>query len=311
MTSLRRHADVAAKCHDIFKKVSRAFLAHNLKDPARALSTESITYFRHATMMLQMAATIMRYSRLLRQYSPQRRAKNVSTLVCVENGVSNRQFSRFRRHTLPPCMSRHHSSLAPRPESSVALLDLQSSSKIEGEESQIATVTLQPGQVLRAESGAMLFMTEGVHMEATSGAAISSAMKRMLTGQNLMVTDFTYTGDKEGIVGLGTDFPSKILRLRLEDYPNSTIIAQKGAYLASNPSVNIELAFAKNFSAGFFGGEGFVLQKLEGEGDVLIKAGGTLVKKELEEGQSLRVTSGSLVAFTDTVDYGMCRWVVD
>lgn len=206
-------------------------------------------------------------------------------------------------------MSNDNTSLAPRPkETSVALLDLQSSSKIEGEESQIATITLKPGQVLRAESGSMLFMTSGVSMEATSGnAGMSGAMKRMLTGQNLLVTDFTYTGEKgEGTVALGTDFPSKILRLSLEDYPNSTLICQKGAYLASNPSVNIEMAFTKNFTSGFFGGEGFVLQKLEGEGDVLVKAGGTLVIKELEEGESLRVTSGSLVAFTDTVDYGAC-----
>mmetsp|Transcript_6999 Transcript_6999/g.12818 ORF Transcript_6999/g.12818 Transcript_6999/m.12818 type:complete len:483 (+) Transcript_6999:73-1521(+) len=197
------------------------------------------------------------------------------------------------------CLS---SSLAPRPDSSVALLDLQASAKIEGEESQIATVTLKPGQVLRAESGSMIFMTQGVEMEATADN-VSGAMKRFMTGQNLFVTDFRYTGESEGTVALGTDFPSKILRLRLEDYPNATLICQKSAYLASNPLVEIEMAFTKNFSSGFFGGQGFVLQKLQGQGDVLVKGGGTIVTKELKEGESLRVTSGSLVAFTDTVDY--------
>jgi uncharacterized protein (TIGR00266 family) len=181
-------------------------------------------------------------------------------------------------------------------------VDLQASAKIEGEESQIATITLKPGQTIRAESGSMIYMTEGVAMETSSD--VSSAMKRFMTGQNLFVTDFSYQGDKEGIVALGTDFPSKILRLHLADYPDQTLVCQKGAYLASNPNVTIEMAFTKNFSSGFFGGQGFVLQKLQGDGDVLVKAGGTLVTKELEEGETLRVASGSLVAFTATVDYG-------
>ena len=215
------------------------------------------------------------------------------TAVRLQRGVVSR-----RRYASSPV------PVAP-PQSSV--VDLQASAKIEGEESQIATISLQPGQTLRAESGSMIYMTEGVQME-TSSSGVSSAMKRFMTGQNLFVTDFTYDGKDSGTVALGTDFPSKILRLHLNDYPNQTLVCQKGAYLASNMSVNIELAFTKSFTSGFFGGEGFVLQKLEGDGDVLIKAGGTLVKKELDEGETLRVSSGSLVAFTSTVDYGTCRF---
>lgn len=198
----------------------------------------------------------------------------------------------------------------PLSESAVAgvALDLQTSAKIEGEESQIATITLRPGQTLRAESGSMIFMTEGVQMETSSDVSIG--MKRFMTGQNVFVTDFTYTGDSTGTVALGTDFPSKLLKLHLPDYPDSALVCQKGAYLASSPSINIEMAFTKSFTSGFFGGEGFVLQKLEGDGDVLIKAGGTLVTKELEEGESLRVTSGSLVAFTSTVDYGTYEYTI-
>jgi uncharacterized protein (TIGR00266 family) len=182
------------------------------------------------------------------------------------------------------------------------LIDFSISSKIEGEESQIATVKLRPNETLRAESGAMLYMTEGVEMD-TSLQNASSAFSRMMTGQNMFLSDFKYTGDKEGTVGLGTAFPSKILRLSLQDYENSTLICQRGAYLASNPSVDIQMEFTKSLSAGFFGGQGFILQRLSGQGDVLVKAGGTLVEKYLSEGETLRVTSGSIVAFTSTVNY--------
>lgn len=163
-------------------------------------------------------------------------------------------------------------------------------------------VTLRPGETLRAESGAMLFMTHGVEMNTDLQGA-SAAFSRFMTGQNVFLTDFTYNGDKQGMVGLGTDFPSKIVRLSLEDYDNSTLICQRGAYLASNPSVNIEMEFTKKLGTGFFGGQGFILQRLSGQGDVLVKAGGTLVEKDLEEGEVLRVTSGSIVAFTSTVEY--------
>jgi len=180
-------------------------------------------------------------------------------------------------------------------------VDFTTNAKIEGEESQIATIRLSPGERIRAESGSMLFMTQGVEMETSSSAR--DGMKRFLTGQNIFVTDFYYEGTKSGIVALGTRFPSKILKLTLQDYPDEKLICQKGAYLASNLDVNIEMEFTKNFQAGFFGGQGFVLQKLEGKGDVLLQAGGTLVRKDLDEGATLRISSGCLVAFTSTIDY--------
>eukprot|EP00339_Tiarina_fusa_P009971 CAMPEP_0117077800 /NCGR_PEP_ID=MMETSP0472-20121206/54837_1 /TAXON_ID=693140 ORGANISM="Tiarina fusus, Strain LIS" /NCGR_SAMPLE_ID=MMETSP0472 /ASSEMBLY_ACC=CAM_ASM_000603 /LENGTH=476 /DNA_ID=CAMNT_0004804245 /DNA_START=103 /DNA_END=1533 /DNA_ORIENTATION=- len=183
------------------------------------------------------------------------------------------------------------------------MIDFSISAKIEGEESQVAMVQLRPGETLRAESGAMLFMTHGVEMNTDLQGA-SAAFSRLMTGQNVFLTDFTYNGEKgQGTVGLGTDFPSKILRLSLEDYPGSTLICQRGAYMASNPSVDISMEATKSLSAGFFGGQGFILQRLSGAGDVLVKAGGTLVEKDLEEGETLRVTSGSIVAFTGSVDY--------
>ena len=124
-----------------------------------------------------------------------------------------------------------------------------------------------------------------------------------MTGQNLFFSDFQYTPTEgEGEIGLGTDLPAKILRLSLEDY-GSSLICQRGAYMASNPSVNIEMEYTKSLTAGFFGGQGFVLTRLVGEGDVLVKAGGTLVVKDLNENETIRVTSGSIVAFESSIDY--------
>jgi uncharacterized protein (TIGR00266 family) len=189
------------------------------------------------------------------------------------------------------------------------LIDFRIAAKVEGEESHVATIELHPGEILRAESGAMLYMTQGVVME-TKMAGASSAFTRMLTGQNVFLTDFHYDGagstpgsTSSGTVCLGTDFPSKILRFNLQECPNENLICQRGAFLAGNPSVNIEMEFTKSFSAGFFGGQGFVLLKLSGEGDVLVKGGGTVVNKELKDGETLRVASGSIVAFESTIEY--------
>jgi hypothetical protein len=159
-------------------------------------------------------------------------------------------------------------------------INFDTSSSIKGEESQILEIDLEPNQILRAESGAMLFMTQGVEMSTSLGGgagsgAISDGFKRMLTGQNMFVSDYTYNGP-EGTIGtlaLGTSFPSKIIRLSLQEYGNK-IICQKSAYLASEVDVDIQMEFAKKFTAGFFGGEGFILQGLIGNGDVFIKAGG-------------------------------------
>ncbi len=181
-------------------------------------------------------------------------------------------------------------------------IDFAVAARIEGQESQVAIVKLRPGEKLRAESASMLFMTKDVEMSTSINGA-SSAFQRMMTGQNIFLTEFTYNSDKgEGTVGLGADFPAKIMRLSLDDYGGS-IIAQRGAYLASNPTVDIQMEFTRTMSAGFFGGQGFILQRLSGEGDVLVKAGGALVEKELQDGEVLRVTSGSIVAFESSVHY--------
>jgi uncharacterized protein (TIGR00266 family) len=176
-------------------------------------------------------------------------------------------------------------------------IDFDVAATIEGNESQIITIRLEPHQVLRAESGAMMYMTDGVEMNTTTGGGLSSGFQRLLTGQNFFISDYTYNGDGDfGYVALGTDFPSKILRLNVNEY-GGKIICQKGALLCASHTIDIKMEFAKKFSAGFFGGEGFVLQALTGNGDVFVKAGGSLIRRDLSEGETLRASAGCLVAF--------------
>lgn len=197
--------------------------------------------------------------------------------------------------------------LAKKQEEEVALakpIDFDVSSRIEGSETQIVMVDLEPGQILRAETGSLLYMTDGVELETSLGGGLSAGLKRYMTGQNMFISDFKYHGEEgtAGTVALGTEFPSKIIRVTLADY-GGELICQKGAFLCGTHLTGIEMFFTKSFTSGFFGGEGFVLQRLTGDGDVFLKAGGALVRRELAEGETLRVSSGALVAFSPTVEY--------
>jgi hypothetical protein len=145
-------------------------------------------------------------------------------------------------------------------------LDFDAASTIEGQESQIVTVRLQPGQLLRAESGSLMYMTDGVHMETTTGSSstgsgLTQGFQRIMTGQNFFITDYTYHGNPGtyGTVALGTDFPSKIIRLNVNEYGNK-LICQKGALLCAAHTIDIQMEYSKNLTTGFFGGEGFILQ---------------------------------------------------
>ena len=112
-------------------------------------------------------------------------------------------------------------------------------------------------------------------MDTTSGGGLSAGFKRMLTGQNVFISDYSYHGPEgtKGLVCLGTDFPSKIVKLNVNEY-GGKIVCQKGALLCASHTIDIEVEFAKKFSTGFFGGKGFALQSLVGEGDVFVKTGG-------------------------------------
>ena len=123
-------------------------------------------------------------------------------------------------------------------------------------------------------------------------------------GQNFFISDYSYTGESGvGTVALGTDFPSKIVRLNVNEY-GGKLVCQKGALLCASHTIDIHMEYSKNFSTGFFGGEGFILQGLTGEGEVFLKAGGTLIRRDLREGEQLRISSGCLVGFSSGVDYG-------
>jgi len=149
------------------------------------------------------------------------------------------------------------------------------------------------------------FSNPGCVLSSTNSGGLSDGFKRMLTGQNFFISDYSYEGapGTKGQVALGTDFPSKILRLNVNEY-GGKIICQKGALLCCSHTIDIEMAFTKSFAGGFFGGEGFVLQALTGDGDVFLKAGGTLIRRDLEPGEQLRISSGCLVGFSEGVDYG-------
>lgn len=214
-----------------------------------------------------------------------------------------RYFSSNTSVSVPPSAS---SKLVSSSDGVVGLpIDFDVASKIEGAESQIVTITLEPNQVLRAESGAMLYMSDGITMNTTMGGGLSAGFKRMLTGQNFFISDYVYTGPvgTRGVVALGTDFPSKIIRLNVQEY-GGKIICQQGALLCASHTIDIEMEFTKKLSTGFFGGEGFVLQSLVGTGDVFVKAGGALIRRDLAPGEVLRISSGCLVAFSYGVEYG-------
>lgn len=181
-------------------------------------------------------------------------------------------------------------------------IDFKASSTIEGEESQIVKIDLQPNQKVLAETGAMLYMTQGVEIETGTSGGFGQGLKRMMTGENFFVSHFTYSGPESGSVAFGTNFPSKIIHVSLSDFGGS-LICQKGAFLCGSSTIEIEMEFTKKFSAGFFGGEGFVLQRLTGEGDAFIRAGGALIERELKPDEELRISSGCLVAFEPTVSY--------
>jgi uncharacterized protein (TIGR00266 family) len=184
-----------------------------------------------------------------------------------------------------------------------APIDFDCASRIEGKECETVTIDLQPNQILRAESGAMMYMTQGVSMETSTGGVVAG-MKRMMTGQNFYLSDYRYTG-AEGTTGqvcLGSEFPSKIIRLDLDNY-GGKIVCQQGALLCASHTVDIEMEFAKKLSTGFFGGEGFILQALLGTGSVFVKAGGAIITKKIKEGDSLCISSGCLVAFTPQVTH--------
>ncbi len=186
--------------------------------------------------------------------------------------------------------------------------------EIFGHEMQFVEVELDPQESVVAEAGAMMYMSDNIQMQTIFGDGSSSSQsggffnkmlgagKRLLTGESLFMTMFTFTGYGKGRVAFAAPYPGKIIPLDLGNY-NGRIICQKDAFLCAAKGVSVGIAFQKRIGVALFGGEGFIMQRLDGDGLCFVHAGGTIVEKQLEAGQTLRVDTGCLVALTQTVQY--------
>lgn len=175
---------------------------------------------------------------------------------------------------------------------------------IQGDNLQVARVRLQPGQEVYADAGRMVYKTANVQWDTrmtgdTLGEKLMGAFRRTITGESLFVTYFR--SDSPGEVGFAGHYPGKIQVFELP--AGKSLLAQRDAFLMAQPSVQYSVALVKKLGAGFFGGEGFILEKFTGPGTVFIHAGGDFVDFDLGPGQMLHVDAGCIVAFDDTVDY--------
>jgi uncharacterized protein (TIGR00266 family) len=174
--------------------------------------------------------------------------------------------------------------------------------KIYGDDMQMVEIELGPGQGIRAEAGAMMYMGQGIEMQTSTGGGFMSGLKRMVTGESFFITTFSNKGRGKDQISFAAPYPGKIIVLELDDVGGS-FLCQKDAFLCAEKTVEIEVAFTKKIGAGLFGGEGFILQNLKGKGTAFIHAGGTIIQKQLADNETLRVDTGCLVAFSPSVDY--------
>jgi uncharacterized protein (TIGR00266 family) len=172
--------------------------------------------------------------------------------------------------------------------------------RIVGDDMQAVIITLDPGEAVQAEAGAMMFMEDGVAMNTGTGGGLLKGVKRIIAGESFFITTFVNQAGERRKLSFSAPFPGKILAL---DLTSRGILCQRDAYLCSAYGIDISVAFTKRLGAGFFGGEGFILQRLTGDGLAFVHAGGTLIKRTLTSGEKLRVDTGCLVAFEEGVDY--------
>lgn len=184
--------------------------------------------------------------------------------------------------------------------------------KLIGDDLQAVIITLDPGEMVQAEAGSMMYMQDGIVMNTTldpnaQGGGLLGKLfqgaKRSLSGDTFFVTTFANAANVRRDVAFSSHFPGKILPVDLRDW-NGTVIGQKDSFLCAARGVNVTIAFTQRIGAGFFGGEGFILQRIEGrDGLVFLHASGYLHEMHLAAGESLRVDTGCLVAMEETVDY--------
>lgn len=187
--------------------------------------------------------------------------------------------------------------------------------EIFGDDMQLVEIELDPQETVIAEAGAMNYMEDGIAFQSKMGdgsepeqgffGKIFSAGKRMITGESVFMTHFTNEVPGKKRVAFAAPFPGKIVPLDMNSI-GGRLYCQKDSFLAAALGTKISVAFNRRLGSGFFGGEGFILQKIEGDGMAFVHAGGTIVKRELR-GEKLRLDTGCLVAFTDGIDYDIER----
>jgi uncharacterized protein (TIGR00266 family) len=184
--------------------------------------------------------------------------------------------------------------------------------KVYGEEMQFVEIELDPGESVVAEAGGMMYMGDGIQMQTIFGDGsqpsggfmdkLVGAGKRLLTGESLFMTVFTHQGTGKARVAFAAPYPGKIIPMDLREH-GGKIVCQKDAFLCAAKGVAIGIAFQKKIGVGLFGGEGFIMQKLEGDGLAFVHAGGTIVRRDLTPGQTLRVDTGCIVALDSSIQY--------
>jgi uncharacterized protein (TIGR00266 family) len=184
-----------------------------------------------------------------------------------------------------------------------------------GDDLQFVEVELDPRETVIAEAGAMMYMEDGLGYETKMGdgsnpkegflGKLGGAAKRVITGESVFMTHFTNQGQGKKHVAFGAPYPGKIIAIDLDE-AHGELICQKDSFLCAALGTEVSIAFNKKLGAGLFGGEGFILQRLRGDGNVFIHAGGTIIEKRLT-GQKLMVDTGCIVAFESSINYDIQR----
>lgn len=173
--------------------------------------------------------------------------------------------------------------------------------KIIGQTVPVVEMTLNAGESVYTQSGSMAYQTEGIEMKTNARGGVMKSLGRMFSGESIFMAN--YTAQKDGsVVAFASTVPGNIIPIDLATMPAGMML-QKGAFLCAEQNVNTSVAFSKKFSAGLFGGEGFILQKAEGNGKLFIEIDGDSIEKQLAPGEVLKVDTGNVVAFEPSVSY--------